>query len=111
MISRIVSDLRKRGIKFVFVIFDLPEDIYEPLKWRNEFLIELFGDLKVTCISARQVLQSREPKDTFEPSSYWFSPEDHHPNLRYNRLVAHEIARWAAAAGEPGNESLKYGEK
>ncbi len=94
IIKELCADLRQRGVKFVFLVFDSPEQVFEPLQWRDQFLFHLLAQQEVPYISARTVIRQYESEETFSCQMYRFSCHDHHPSSVYNQVLARQIVDW-----------------
>jgi hypothetical protein len=94
IVEELSADLRQRGLKFVFLVFDRPEQAFKPLQWREQFLFSLMAEQEIPFISARTVIRQHESEPTFSCQAYYFSCHDHHPSSVYNQILARQIVDW-----------------
>ncbi len=98
LINQIVTELRKKKLKFLFVLFhpfrDMESDstiFSKKPDWRTEFAIDEFKTLGAPYISARDIIQKDALLKGKNERNQYFLPSDGHPNEIYNRLVAEKI--------------------
>ena len=94
MIKRIISDLRRRDLEFLFVVFHPHWPTVSPLDdetdWRDPFLRSLLEDEQVPYIWSKALFQAEMAGETPDFTD-WIIPENGHPTTRFNRLVADAI--------------------
>ncbi len=98
LINQIVTELRKKKLKFLFVLFhpfrdmESDRDIFSnKTDWRTEFIIDEFKILGVSYISARDIIQKDALLKGKNERKQYFLPSDGHPNDYYNRLIAEKM--------------------
>lgn len=94
IVQELSADLKRRGLTFVFLVFDQPEAAFQPLQWRERFLFNLLAEQEIPYISARTVIRQYESEETFSCQTYLFSCHDHHPSSVYNQILTRQLVEW-----------------
>ncbi len=94
IILKFASDLRKRGIKHVFLVFEHAKTIVSPPDWRLVFLVDMFRENGIPFMLTRDAVIQKEGSQDFDWQRYCLNKRSTHPNYLYNRLVASMIRDW-----------------
>jgi hypothetical protein len=94
ILAAMIADLKKRKIRYVFLIFESPVQFFEPLDWRAQFIVRALRQHGAKYILAREVIERQLLRDTYCPQVVMNSPRDFHPNARYYELVVQALHEW-----------------
>lgn len=91
----IIKDLRFRGLDYIFILFEQ----YNPkghnnsdLGWRVSFLKNILETNNVAYIWTREII-TEDSRDTNFSYNDYFIPNDGHPTIYLNGLIAEEIKK------------------
>ena len=94
VIERMVSDLRRRDLEFLFVVFHPHwpgvSGLDAETDWRDPFLRDQLESRGVPYIWSKDLFRSATAGEAPDFSE-WIIPENGHPTTRFNRLVADAI--------------------
>lgn len=95
ILSAAVSELRARGLDFVFLVFhgERPTDnsLFDGTDWREEFLRDWLVANSVPYIWSKDVA-AEDQGTRFAPPARYIDPESLHPTEHFNRILADEIS-------------------
>ena len=95
ILLKVQEDLRARDIRHLFLVFEgLHRTWKRPVNWRVEFLDELFTEYRIPHVWAREIVETKTHKETFDLKDYVYSSHDHHPSYTSNKLIAEYILAW-----------------
>lgn len=101
IILEIVSDLTKRNLTYIFLIFEHTKTIVEPMAWRVIFLTNLLRENDVPFMLTRDVIIGYENDASFDWRKYSLSSKSTHPNFFYNKLISEAILDWVLKTNAP----------
>ncbi|MBI5571815.1 MAG: hypothetical protein HY914_17865 [Desulfomonile tiedjei] len=107
ILLEMASDLKRRQVKYVFLVFETAPQLFKPLDWRVQFLKDLFTRNSIDHILVRDIFAVHESNDSYDYRKYAVAETDHHPNELYNFLVCRKVLDWIkvdAPQQEDGNE-------
>lgn len=88
ILMKIYEELRARKIKYFFLVFEKPADIFHPPGWRVRFLLEFFNQNQIPYLFARDIILRHANDNAFGPDKYQYCEKNYHPNVLYNQLIS-----------------------